>query len=425
MDRCSLGHAAARHRVLASGAALLLALAAGRAVSAVPAPVSPAQQQLANIQLPPGFRINLFAEGLGYARFATVSPQGYLVVTSSSRAVAGQGCSGADCVPNDGRVFILPDRDGDGVADEVIVFADGLDRPQGLAYYRGDLYVGEYGRVVRLPDRDGDLRADAVEVVVDHLPTKATSPTGHWQRNIAFGPDDKLYVGVGSSCNVCIEEDPRNATILQYNADGSGERIFARGIRNPVGITIHPATGELWATNNGRDLLGDDFPPEFVTVVRDGDHFGWPFCHVGVPDPDFAYLGDCTQTRAPTAFLPAHSAPLGLTFYTGQQFPAEYRGDLFVALHGSWNRSRPQGYSLVRFPMRDGVPGPMETFASGWLTPETPCANNPADLGNNVPVCRADVWGRPVAPVVGADGALYLTDDRLGAVYRISYVGAP
>jgi glucose/arabinose dehydrogenase len=397
-------------------AALAVAAALGGAV-ATASPAAPEVQQLDTLQLPPGFHINIFAEGLGYVRLMTFSPQGDLVASSSSRELAGAQCSGGTCVPNDGRVFVLPDRDRDGVADRTVVFAEPLDRPQGLAYRDGVLYVGAYSQVVRLPDRDGDLRADDVEVVVPNLPTGPS----HWSRNIAFGPDGKLYVHAGSSCNVCEEADERRAAITQYNADGTGERVFARGLRNAVGITFHPTTGELWATNNNRDLLDDNFPPEFVSIVRDGDHFGWPFCHVGVPDPDFGYLGDCSRTRAPTVFLPPHSAPLGLAFYTGQQFPAEYRGDLFVALHGSWNRSVPQGYKVVRIPMAGGVPGPVEDFISGWLPAQPDCNNLPADAERDAVVCRGNAWGRPVGLAVGPDGAMYLSDDRAGLIYRITY----
>lgn len=411
------GHRASGRLLVALLAALAAAALSWPVARAVPARVD--EQQLATLQLPPGFRINVFAEGLGYVRFLAFSPQGDLVATSSSREVAGPNCSGGVCVPNDGRVFVLPDRDGDGVADQVLVFADGLDRPQGIAFHNGVLYVAETGRVLRLLDRDGDGVADTVEVVVPNLPVGP----GHWSRNIAFGPDGKLYVHVGSSCNVCQEEDERRAAILQYNPDGSGERIFARGLRNAVGITFHPTTGELWVTNNGRDLLGDDFPPEFVTVVRDGDHFGWPFCNVGVPDPDFGPLGDCAQTRLPLVLLPPHSAPLGLAFYTGQQFPAEYHGDLFVALHGSWNRTEPVGYKVVRIRMAGGAPGAVEDFITGWLPTDWACANRPGDEARGTAVCRATAWGRPVGLAVGPDGALYLSDDLAGVIYRITYAG--
>jgi glucose/arabinose dehydrogenase len=374
------------------------------------------EQLVANLQLPPGFRANVFAEGLGYVRFMAFSPTGDLVATSSSRDLAGSGCGGGGCTADDGRVFVLPDRDGVGLADRTIVLAEGINRLNGIAFRGDTLYVTTDGQVLRLPGFDGE-RAGAPEVVVPNQPTGS----GAWSRSPAFGLDGKLYVHVGSSCNVCEESDPRRAAILQYNADGSGERVFARGLRNAVGVTFHPTTGELWATVNSRDLLGDDFPPEYVSVVREGDHFGWPFCNLGVPDPDFGYLGDCSQTRAPSAFLPPHSAPLGLTFYNGSQFPAEYRGDLFVALHGSWNRSTPQGYKVLRIPMAGGVPGPAQDFITGFLPADASCANGPNDATRGTNICRADAWGRPVGLTVGPDGALYVSDDRAGAIHRVTY----
>ncbi|MBI2561619.1 MAG: PQQ-dependent sugar dehydrogenase, partial [candidate division NC10 bacterium] len=208
----------------------------------------------------------------------------------------------------------------------------------------------------------------------------------HWTRTIAFGPDGKMYVSVGSSCNACEERDPRRAGILQFTPDGTGGRIFARGIRNAVGITFHPRTGELWATNNGRDWLGDDFPPDTILVVKDGAHYGWPHCNgLRVPDPDFGRPDFCKITAPPVVEIQAHSATLGLAFYTGNMFPAEYHGD-----------------KVIRIPMQGGRPGAPQDFATGWLQ------------GNRA-------WGRPVDVITGRDGALYVSDDRAGLIYRISY----
>jgi glucose/arabinose dehydrogenase len=333
--------------------------------------------------MPPGFRIETFASGLGAPRFMAVSPSGDLFVS----------------VPARGQVVALPDRDGDGKVDRVVIYADGLNRPHGLAFFRQWLYVAGTDAVVRFPYRPGDLTGGKPEVVVPDLP----SGGGHWTRTITFGPDAKMYVSVGSSCNVCEESDPRRAALLQFNPDGSGGRNFARGIRNAVGITFHPQTGELWATNNGRDWLGDDFPPDTILVVRDGAHYGWPHCNgQRAPDPDFGRPDFCQTTALPTLEIQAHSATLGLTFYTGGMFPPEYRGDLFVGLHGSWNRSVPTGYKLIRIPMRGGRPGAPQDFASGWLQ-------------------GSRAWGRPVDVITGKDGALYLSDDRAGVIYRISY----
>ena len=406
----SLAWAVTRVAVVAAITALL-----GGAI-ALAAPSRVTEQQLGAIQLPPGFRINVFAEGLGYARMMAFNGQGELVVTAPSQDPAGDTCGGGSCTRDAGRVYLLPDHNGDGVADRTVVLAEGLDRPHGIAYREGGLYVAEHSRVVRLSDREG---GGDLQVVVPNLPINPGN--SHWTRTLAFGNDGKMYVSAGSPCNVCEPDDERLATVLQYNADGSGERILARGIRNAVGIAIAPQTGALWATVNGRDLLGDDLPPDYVSEVRDGDHFGWPFCNVGVPDPDLGHLGECLQTRAPTYFLPAHSAPLGLAFYTGQQFPAEYRGDLFVALHGSWNRSEPQGYKIVRVAMGGGMLGAVQDFATGWLPSAARCNNRPADAERDTGICRADVWGRPVGLAVASDGAMYVSDDTAGVIYRITY----
>jgi glucose/arabinose dehydrogenase len=309
-------------------------------VACAPAAWAPAQEGA--IRLPPGFRIDTFASGLGVSRFMAVSPSGELFVS----------------VPSRGQVVALPDRDGDGRADRVVVYADGLNRPHGLAFFRQWLYVAEPGAVVRFAYRPGDLAGGKPEVVVPELP----SGGGHWTRTIAFGPDGKMYVSVGSSCSVCEERDPRRAAILQFNPDGSGGRIFARGIRNAVGITFHPQTGELWATNNGRDWLGDDFPPDTILVVKDGAHYGWPHCNgQQVPDPDLGRADFCKTTGLPALEIQAHSATLGLTFYTGSAFPPDYRGPC------SWDCTAPgtgpsrRGTRSSGFPCGAGRPAPPRT----------------------------------------------------------------
>jgi glucose/arabinose dehydrogenase len=302
-----------------------------------------------------------------------------------------------------GRIVRLPDRDSDGVADGIEVVVEGLNAPSSIAFYRdGSLYIGETTRVLRLssPDERGVFQERAV--VVDGLPSG-----GHNTRTVLFSPDwSALFVSVGSSCNVCIEEDERRATIVRYNPDGSGEEVFARGLRNAVGITFRPGTDELWATNNGRDWLGDDLPPETIYTVREGNDAGWPYCHSGrIVDPDYGSPDSCDGILVPVVEMQAHSAPLGLTFYIGQQFPEEYRGDVFVAFHGSWNRTVPTGYKVVRVPMRDGEAGPVEDFATGWLRED----------GTN--------WGRPVDVLTASDGSLFVSDDGGGAIYRIFYAG--
>ena len=345
---------------------------------------APAQER--SLTLPHGFRIEEFASGFGSTRFMTVDPAGTLLVST----------------PDQGRVVALPDRNRDGRADAAVMVADGLELPHGLAFRGGELYIAETGRVRRFRYDPATLRASDPAVVVPKLPPRGN----HWTRTIAFGPDGRLYVSVGSSCNVCTESDPRRAAITRYNADGSGELRFATGLRNAVGIAFHPSTGELWATVNERDWRGDDLPPDYITEVKEGAFYGWPECFaVGgrvVPDSRARTSAErCRRMTLPTIEIQAHSAPLGLAFYTGEQFPPSYRGSLFVAYHGSWNRTVPTGYKIVRVPFRDGRPsGPVEDFATGWLQ-------------------GGRVLGRPVGLQAGADGALYLSTDD--AIYRISY----
>lgn len=341
---------------------------------------------VADVQLPPGFRANVFAEGLDGPRFMALGPDGDVYVADRGN----------------GRVVILPDADGDGEADEIRVFADDLSAPHSLVFYQDAWYVGVPTGVVRLQDTDGDGVADRRETIIGDYPTG-----GHNTRTVEFLPDGRMVVSIGSSCNVCEEEDERRAAIVIYDgAQGNGERVYATGLRNAVGLAVHPESGELWASNNGRDLMGDDLPPENLYVVRDGADYGWPTCHSGrIVDPDQGSRGDCEGVAQPVVEMQAHSAPLGITFYDGEMFPEEYHGDLFIAFHGSWNRSVPTGYKVVRLPFEDGRAGDaVEDFATGWL-----------DLDSN------NASGRPVDVLVGPDGALYVSDDKGGYIYRIVY----
>jgi len=339
------------------------------------------------LKVPAGFAIEVFAAKVGSPRFMAVDPAGTLLVSE----------------PAKGRVLALPDKKGRGRADGIQTVVDGLDQPHGLAFRDGALYVAENSRVQRFRYDPATMKATQPTVIVPGLPAGG----GHWTRTMVFGPDGGLYVSVGSSCNVCRESDKRRAAVLRYNADGSGERIFASGLRNAVGLAFQPGTGALWATVNERDWRGDDVPPDYLTEVRDGSRHGWPDCmtvrgKVQV-DTSFGKGARCDDVVPPTLEIQAHSAPIGLAFYTGTQFPEEYRGSLFVAYRGSWNRTLPTGYKIVRIRFHDGHPtGAPEDFATGWLE-------------------GTSAWGRPVDLVVGRDGALYLSDQGAGRIYRISY----
>jgi glucose/arabinose dehydrogenase len=337
------------------------------------------------IRLPAGFGLSLFVSGLSDPRMMTVGPDGALYV-------AERGA---------GRIVRLPDADENGIADGVEIAAEGLSAPSSLDFHPdGSLYVGETTRILRLRDPDGDGRFQEREIVIDGLPSG-----GHNTRTVRFSPEGEyLFVSIGSSCNVCIEEDERRATIMRYAPDGSDEMIYADGLRNAVGITFRPGADELWATNNGRDWLGDNQPPETIYHVQQGEDAGWPRCHAArLVDPEFGEPGACEGVAAPAVEMQAHSAPLGLTFYTGEQFPADYRGDMFVAFHGSWNRSVPTGYKVVHIPMQNGTPGVVRDFATGWLRED----------GSD--------WGRPVDVVTGAEGSLFISDDAGGRIYRVFY----
>ena len=339
--------------------------------------------------LPEGFVASVFAEGMGDVRLMAIGPAGDVYASQSS----------------EGRIVRLPDRDRDGTADEVATVVDGLNDPHGLAFRSDTLYVAENHRVVRF-DRQGA----APVVVVPNLP----SDGGHHTRTLLVH-GDHLYVSVGSSCNICDERDRRRAAVVRYNLDGSGETLFATGLRNAVGLAVNPETGEIWVTNNDRDNLGDDVPPDRVNILREGGFYGWPQCYLpGRNNPEYADYRGCSAVIGPAVTLPAHVAPLGLAFYTGTMFPEGYRGNLFIALHGSWNRSVPVGYEVVRVDVENGKPvGQWRQFISGWL------AGPVRGLGYGV----GDAWGRPVDVLVTPDGALLISDDQGRRIYRVAYGG--
>ena len=338
-------------------------------------------------KLPDQFQMTIFAKEVPGARFMTIGPDGHLYLSQ----------------PRAGQVVRLIDANKDGKADQIIPVVTGLDRPHGLAFRDGTLYVAGTQKIWRIDQLADGGRAAKVTTLVNNLPDDG----GHSTRTILFGKDGKLYVSVGSSCNICEERDPRRAAIARYNPDGTGEEIFAKGLRNSVGIAFHPESGELWGTDNGRDWLGDNVPPEEINIIKQGKHYGWPHCHAGtISDPEFGAIKSCRDTEPPAITFQAHSAPLGLAFYTGNQFPPEYRGDLFVAYHGSWNRNERTGYKVVRVRIKDGKPEKIEDFITGFL---------------RFPGGQEHVWGRPVDLVVAPDGSLFLSDDFAGVVYRITY----
>jgi glucose/arabinose dehydrogenase len=347
---------------------------------------------LTQLNAPAGFNISVLAQEIDGARMMIFTPGGVLLVSESG----------------EGKVVALPDPKQTGKASRTVDVLSGLNEPHGLAFYEGKLYVAENDKVRRYDWDEASLRASNPMKLTD-LPTGG----GHSTRTILFH-GGKMYVSAGSSCNVCLEKDPRRATVMEFNPDGSGQKIFAKGLRNAVGLAVNPKTDTVWATVNGRDWLGDDLPPETIyDLGKDGGvDGGWPFCYGDrVPDSNFTKPGDdrCKNVLEPKVQMQAHSAPLGLAFYEGTQFPAEYRNNIFVAFHGSWNRSVPTGYKIVRIKLDDkGQPeGGAEDFITRWLAPgET----------------KKGRWmGRPVGVIFGSDGSMYLTDDAQGKVYRITY----
>lgn len=346
--------------------------------------------QARTMKLPQGFQISLYSQLNGAVRQGTFSPDGRLFVSQRSA----------------GQVVVLKDN---GQYGEPTTFATGLNGPHGLAFHEANgqlyLYVAENDKVTRIPYAAGQATAEKKEVIVSDIPTGGN----HSTRSIAFGPDNKMYIASGSTCNVCVESNPARAAITQYNDDGSGKRIYATGLRNEVGIKFNPTTGEFWGVENSRDNLGNNIPPEEINIIVDGGNYGWPYCYSNkVYDQNFGQKDQayCDQTLPPALPMQAHSAPLGLDFYYPKtmQFPADFKGDVFVGFHGSWNSSVPTGYKVVRVRVKDGRPDSYEDFATGWQT-------------------GGGVWGRPVDTIVGPDGSLYITDDEANAVYKVTYKG--
>ena len=337
---------------------------------------------LEQIKLPPGFRIEVVAR-VANAREMALGAKGTLFVGSMQA----------------GKVYAVQLKPG--ALGLVTTIATGLERPVGVAFRDGALYVSAVNRILRY-DRIEERLTDPPQpvVVTDRFPGDAM----HGWKFIAFGPDGKLYVPVGAPCNICEPDADRYAVITRMNPDGSGFEVYARGLRNSVGFDWDPRTRELWFTNNGRDYLGDDTPPDTLNhAPRVGLNFGYPYCHAGtIADPEYGSKRRCAEFAPPAQNLGPHVAPLGMRFYTGTQFPAEYRNQIFVAEHGSWNRSKKIGYRITLVRVENSHAIAYEPFATGWLQGES-------------------AWGRPVDVLVMPDGALLVSDDYAGAIYRISY----
>jgi glucose/arabinose dehydrogenase len=360
----------------------------------------PAAQQrplpLDQIKLPPGFSIDVYAQEVPNAREMTLGANGTLFVGSrSARAV-----------------YAIVDRDRDQKADQVFTIARDLNDPNGVAFRDGALYVAEISRISRYDGIESRLEKPPAPVVVNkELPTE----THHGQKFIAFGPDGLLYVPVGAPCNVCERaDDPRFATIMRMKPDGTGLEVFASGVRNTVGFDWHPSTREMWFTDNGRDLLGDDIPPdELNRAPRKGMAFGFPYCHAGeVLDPEFGVKRPCAGFEPPARKLDPHGAAIGMRFYTGSMFPPEYRNQIFIAEHGSWNRTTPIGYRVMVAKLQGNTVTSFTPFAEGWLQ---------GVASRQGATTRGQAWGRPADVLVMPDGALLVSDDTAGVIYRISY----
>jgi len=363
--------------------------------SAANPPQAVARPGDATLRVPDGFEATLFAAGLRHPRWLAVAANGDVLLSE----------------PGAETITLLRDADGDGVAEFRAPFLSGFPNLRGLAIHGDSLYITDERRVWRLPYRAGETRNSARPRPLTGVRSLGTGG-GHWSRNIAFAPDGRhFYVTVGSRSNIAEERPPR-ATVQRFDADGGGQQTFADGMRNPIGIAFRPGDDAPYVVVNERDGMGDELVPDYLARLVPGAFYGWPYAYIGAnPQPDFA---DKRPDRVAASIVPdllfeSHSAPLGLVFYDGEQFPADYRGDAFVALRGSWNAGRPRGYVVVRVPFDGDRPaGHYEIFASGFWH---------AGSGS------AEVWGRPAGLAVTADGSLLIADDTGGTVWRIAYTG--
>lgn len=347
----------------------------------------------ATLKLPKGFRLNVYAEGdFRYPRWMALAPNGDVFV-ADSRA---------------NRIIILRDTNKDGTADARFTFAENLAQPFGMAFWKDYFYVANTDSVVRFKYKSGQTKATETPEKLIELTEGGYNQ--HWTRNILFSPDGKkLYVAIGSSGNVDIEKDERRAGISEYNPDGSGYKLYASGLRNPIGLAWNPRTGEMWTAVNERDGLGDELVPDYITSVKPGGFYGFPYYYLGMnKDPRRTEMIKLASAPImPDVLVTSHSAALGITFYDGKMFPKDYQGDAFVALHGSWNRKKLTGYKIIRVKFKNGklVENSYEDFLSGWL---------PNEDSN-------EVWGRPVGLLVNADGSLLIADDGAKKIWRVSY----
>ncbi len=369
-------------------------------LAALALPLLARDVDLSRLKLPTGFHLSLFTDTGGHPRMLVFSPGGVLLAS----------------LMNEGQVVAYPDPQHTGHPARAVKVLEELNAPHGMAFNAGKFYVAETNKVVAYDWDEQSLKATNPKLIAE-LPRSGM----HFTRTILFA-NGKLYVASGSDCNVCDEKDERRAAVLEMNPDGSASHVFARGLRNAVGLAFNEKTGTVWTTENGRDWLGDDLPPDEINDLgKNGGDFGWPYCYgnrvvdsLEARGGSISLSGDgaarCPKSVGAKVNIQAHSATLGLTFNNGRQFPPEYRGDLFVALHGSWNRSVPTGYKIIRIKLKNGSePERVDDFITGWLEPgET----------------KRGVWiGRPVGVLFGPDGSLYVTDDFSGPIYRVTYGG--
>ncbi len=367
--------------------ALILSLIALKSCWLFAAP-NPHHEVIENLQLPAGFKISIFADNLPNARSLALAEHGVIFIGTGS----------------EGKVYAVQDQNADGIADNRYVIAKNLLMPNGVAYKDGALYVAEVNRIIRFESILQHLdQPPKPSIVTDQFP----SEKHHGWKYLRFGPDGKLYTAVGAPCNICKPENNMHSALVRLKPDGSDVEVIGKGIRSVVGFDWQPETNALFFSDNGRDYLGEDTPAdELNRWSAVGDHFGFPYCHGGdVPDPEFSKERKCQEFVPPVWQFKAHVTPLGMHFYQGKQFPANYKNQLFVAQHGSWNRSEPQGYQVATVKFSQGKPVSEQTFVQGWLTKD------------------GKVLGRPVDVAEMPDGSLLISDDQLGVIYRVSYQG--